>query len=267
MARTKTKRCEVCGKRCGRTRAYCYVLHEKEIRSRQRPRVKTLDDVYDETGRMRGEFIHTDVEEKLMARQRRLAIDASLWSDNGYVPPRNVSNMLNGDVAYWHVAHRRPWAVYVVTKEGKRKRKKFNDLLEAVKFHSKVVEKFPKSGVVSLNKSYDLPPKYRLSKEKLPKSVKWCVHCATFRRFVRVHPHVEFEAEVKRWSDTKQKYEWTTRTLALFECEICGHNNRDPVYRRANLPWEKRKIKPGVKRVKPRVRTKRGMEARRRKRR
>jgi hypothetical protein len=264
--------CRGCGKPLDspshrdRSEAYCFILNEKRIRSRARPRVKYLEDVY-RNGKLKSEFIGTDMEDKLMRRQQQLALDAVLGlSDNGYRLPRNLDTFMAGGYVWNQIAVKRPWAVYVLV-NGKRKRRRFNNLYEAIEWHKKIYPKYPSSGIVSLARAFDLPAHWRLRKDKLPRRFKWCPHCGAFRVFRRVDPPQRFCAIIKSWNPETQRWRWAERMVWLTECQLCGHTNRSPVFRRSNQPWELRKIKPRVTRVKPRIRTKRGRAQRSRRRR
>lgn len=251
--RRTTDRCRWCGRKHlkSKSESLCYVLNEKEIRSRLRPKIKSLSLAY-EDGKIKSVFVGTDMEDKLIARQARLAVNALLrFENNGYKPPKSIQHILDQGFVVNQVSHEKPWAVYVLV-EGRRKRKKFNSLWEAIAFHSKVVKKYPSAGIVSLCRAYDLPPQYRFTKEKLPRKFKWCPRCVTFRVYHKIDPPQIFYANVKRWNESKGRYEWTQRKLWVTECQLCGHTNRDAVFRRANLPWELRRIKRGRTRVKPR---------------
>lgn len=264
-------RCRWCGERLeskkhiDRTETYCYRLREKEIRSRARPRVKRVSDAYDD-GKLKGVFIGTDLEEVLMRRQHTLAINAVLsLSTNGYRIPNNVDVFISGGFVVGQVASQRPWAVYVLI-NGKRRRRRFNNLYDAIRYHRKIHSKFPSSGIVSLGRSYELPPQLRFKKNKWPKRFKWCPRCCAPRAFKRREPVETFSALVKLWSEEKERYVWTERTLYVTECQLCGLTNRNDVFRRSNLPYEKRRIRQRATRVKPRVRTARGRQAARAKR-
>jgi hypothetical protein len=270
--RRRSPRCRWCGKRLDSpshrniTESYCFVRNEKAIRSRARPRVKTISEIYDTKGWIRPEFIGTDMEDKLMARQRTLAVDALLGlSEDGYQIPANVEIFNNQGFIISQVSNQRPWAVFVLV-NGRRKRRLCNNLYEAVAYHKKISGKYPASGIVSRSRAYELPASMRLKVHRLPRRFKWCPYCGAFRVYRRVYPEQRFYAQVKRWSESKKRYDWIDRHLWLTECQLCGNTNRDSLFRRNNQPWELRHIKPGVKKVKPRVRTERGEAARRAKR-
>lgn len=201
-----------------------------------------------------------------MARQQQLAVDALLGlSEDGYRIPTNVEVFNNQGYVISQVSNQRPWAVVVLV-NGRRKRRLCNNLYEAVQFHKKICRRYPASGIVSRSRAYDLPYQYRFKLHKIPKKFKWCPYCGTFRKYQRVYPEQRFFAQVKKWSETKRRYDWIDRQLWLTECQLCGNTNRDSLFRRNNQPWEIRYIKPGVKKVKPRVKTERGEAARRAKR-
>jgi hypothetical protein len=221
------------------------------LRTAARPRVKSIKEVYSE-GKIIGVFLDTDMEARLLARQRRLTTDALLQLESKkYKVPRNVQVFLKQGFVWNQIAVEKPWAVYVLI-GGRRKRKRFNNLREAILFHKKICKEHPSSGIVSLCHSYELPRAYLVKKDKLPRKFKWCPQCAAFRVF-RIHPSGEkIYAMVKVWNDTRQRYEYTDRQVWLTECQLCGGTNRNTTYRRANQPYEVRRIKKGVRRVKPR---------------
>ena len=244
--------------------SYCFVKNERAIRSRLRPKVSGVADVYS-NGSMRAEFRGTDLESKMRERQMKMArraVSAGSKLREGYEVPKNVKHFIDQGIVWNQIVHEKPWAVYVLI-NGRRKRKRFNNLWAAVEYHSKITIKYPSAGIVSLARAYELPAEWRFKKEKLPRRFKWCPRCAAFRVYRRVEPVARFYAEIKRWSDTKNRYEWTSRLIWLTECQLCGHTNRDPVFRRANQPYELRRIKPGVQRVKARRVTEKKRGARR----
>jgi len=112
----------------------------------------------------------------------------------------------------------------------------------------------PDACIVSRTVGYHVPPRLR---GKFPRHmngvhVYWCPACMDARRFRRVQPLQEFYAIKKVWSEEKKKYIFTDRKLALLECPLCGTTNRDHRFRTSNQPYEVRKIKKGVRRVKKR---------------
>ena len=264
--RKQRKRCRWCKKDLdgkkhrGITESYCFILNEQKIRSRVRPRVRRIEDAYRD-GKLLPELLGTDMERKLIKRQRRMAIDASLLSTNGYDPPRNVTYMSEQGFVYAQVSHEKPFAVIVLGKErpdGTRKRMvvRRNNLIAAVHAHRALSKKYKRVYIVSLVRGYDLPPQWRLKKSKLPKKFVWCPYCSDFRIYRRHPDQVRFSAlkKVEKWSDKLNgyKFEWVERQVWLTACIVCGNTNRNSIYRRSNQPWELRHLKPSVTRVKQR---------------
>lgn len=242
--------CRWCDEEHEHSESYCLARNEKKIRSRLRPRVSKVDEAYDDRGKLRPELVNTDMEGMLLSRQEKQARRA-LSEDlrPGYVIPRNVRVFLNQGFVWNQIVNEKPWAVYVLI-NGRRRRKRFNNLWQAVEYHSKITVKYPSAGVVSMCRAYELPAEWRLKKDKLARKWKWCPRCAAFRVYHRVEPVSRFYADIKRWNATKGQWEWTNRLIWLTECQLCGHNNRDPAFRRANQPYHVRRIKQGVFRVK-----------------
>jgi hypothetical protein len=209
--------------------------------------------LYDRKGVILGDYVDTDMEAILLARQRRLAV--AIQSTSDYTVPKNVRVFLEQGFVWNQIAVKKPWAVYFLI-NGTRRRKRFNNLREAILFHKKYHEKYPASGIVSLCHAYELPARYRESKERLFQKYKWCPQCATFRVFNRLDPPETMFAMVKRWSASKGRYEYTDRKIWVTECQLCGHTNRSTIFRRANQHFEVRQIKQGARRVKARADTK-----------
>lgn len=257
--RAKDK-CKWCGKAFGPRHQYsesfCFIKHERKIRERLRPSVSKVHEAYSK-GRLRSEFNGSKVEEILLKRQQKKGLDAVLsLSSNGYKVPRNVSHMLEQGFVWAQVVTEKPWAVYVlVPREGQedlRRRKRFNNLYDAVVFHRKARKAGYVAGIVSLARAYELPREWYFKKDKLKKKWKWCPYCADFRTFKRVYPERRFEAPIKRWDEKKGVFTWKYHMVYLMACTVCGNNNREPAYRRANQPFEIRYIKAGARRIKPR---------------
>lgn len=260
-ARARQTGCRWCGKSHDYSETLCFVKNERAIRSRYRPRVKKAEEVYDDQGKIRSEFLHTDMEDKLLARQMKLA-EHAFAELNGEVP-RNARVFVAQGFVWNQIAVENPWAVYVIM-DGKRKRKRFNNLRDAILFYDRAKKAGYSAGIVSMRHRYDLPPEYRSKLSKLPRKFKWCPCCADFRVFKKREPAQRFYAMVKRWSTTKNRYEWVDRQLWVTECQLCGCPNTDSVFRRANTPWDTRPVKQGRTRMKPRVSTKRVAKTRER---
>lgn len=267
MSRARTKTCKWCDKPLdsrkhrGITESHCFVRNEVEIRSRYRPRVKRVADAY-ENGRLRTVLLGTDVEEMLMKRQRRLAIDAALFSDNHYTAPRNVGYMSQQGFVVVQVTREQPFGVVVLGPErpdGTRKRMivRRNNLWDAIRAHRQLSKKYRRVYIVSLVRAYDIPGEWRFKKDRLPKKFKWCPYCADFRIYHRVSPPGRFFAlkKVEVYNDKKREYEfqWKERKIWLTSCTVCGNTNRNQIYRRSNQPWELRQLNRTRRRVKPRT--------------
>jgi hypothetical protein len=252
----KPPKCKWCGKRLDdrHSQAHCFALNEKKIRSSRRPRIASVSEAY-HNGKLRPEFNVTDMEDILLKRQEKLATDAVLGlGDNGYKVPRNVSYMLAHGFVWNQIATQKPWAVYLMipqpTGPHKRKRKRFNSLWAAVEFHKKAFRMGLKGGIVSTARGYDKPARLRF--REVPRRFKWCPYCADYRVFHRAYPEERFFAPIKRWNETRSRYEWIDRHIWLTQCQLCGNTNRGDIFRRNNQPWELRRIKQGVRRVRPR---------------
>jgi hypothetical protein len=110
--------------------------------------------------------------------------------------------------------------------------------------------------IVSRTVGYNVPPKLRgkFPRRMNGKQVYWCPGCMTARSFRRVVPAQEFHAMKKFWNTEKLRYDWKDVPLALLRCTHCGTTNRDSKFRNSNQPYEVRKIKKGVRRVRSRRR-------------
>lgn len=228
----------------------------RALRTASRPPVTNVSEVY-ANGKMRDEFNLTDVEDMLVARQRRAAkLVLTKMSDDDYRIPLGVRVALKQGFTWNQICHEFPWAVIWLS-DGERKQRKCRTLWEAVNFHKKAIAVNSTATIVSRQRAYDIPPQLR---NKLPHGWKWCPRCMKPRKYKRMYQSsgdaVTFYANVKVWNKTKEKWDFAERKLHMMECPICLTNNRDPVFRRSNQPFHKRKIKKGVTRVR-RTRAKR----------
>lgn len=178
--------------------------------------------------------------------------------DNVYRTGDHEWHVPIGLVYYWHkplrqhqmVVHE-PWFV-TWHKNGKRYRKQFQSLPQAIHFvatraqytdpHASVVAKHP----------YDIIPALR---GKLPRkhnggTYYWCPCCVTAREFYPVYPERTFWVLKKRFNETKGRYEWLDRRVRTLRCRVCACTNQNAAFRRSNQPWEKRRFKRGVRRAK-----------------
>lgn len=166
--------------------------------------------------------------------------------------PYGIRYALSQPLIHVQIINQYPWGVtWRSPKSGKRLRKGFSSLVAAIDFittKAQYVDK--KASIYSRQRHYDIPSALR---GKIPLPFKWCPRCLTARRFVRIlsdrgDPET-FVTLRKEWSDTRGRYEWMERKLALTKCRCCGTTNRNSVMRRSNQPWEKRLIKQGATRI------------------
>lgn len=223
-----------------RTTAKTKTSSLKKARSARRPRVKKVADVF-ENGRLRGDLQLTDMEDKLEERQRRAAKVAVM---NGDVP-LGVRVALKQGFTWNQIVKEKPWAVMWL-KGGKRYVKHCGTLGAAVVTWRKVHAVVPNATIVSRARGYDIPSQLR---GKLPKGWRWCPYCMKPRKYRRVGDET-FYATIKVWDPEKGRYIPKEHKLALMRCPMCRCTNRDPVFRRSNQPWERRKFKRGVRRAK-----------------
>lgn len=234
---------------CHISPAYCYRRHEKKIRSMARPKVSSVDEVFDESGRLKGVFHDTDIVDKL-AKRHRLSAEAARRVNGEYRTPVIVELAYKRRPTYNQLVHKYPWAVvWFWEKDGKivRVYKRCTTVGAAVGLHKKLLEAGRTTAtIVSRSRAYYIPTKLV---GKIPKPWKWCPYCCKPRKYRRLASGETFFAPVKTWSEEKGKYVWKERELAVTQCRFCHHTNRDQVFRNSNQPWEVRKIKRGVRRV------------------
>ena len=144
-----------------------------------------------------------------------------------------------------------PWAVvWRSPKSGKKLRKYFSTPISAIDFIATAAQYVDKHAcVISRSVGYDIPRQLR---GKIPSPWRWCPRCMTARRFKRRYPERIFYATRKEWNEEKERFQWVERKLATLDCPHCGCTNQDIHMRRSNQPWEVRRIKQGVRRVKRR---------------
>lgn len=194
-----------------------------------------------------------DAVQRRHKRQADYVLNAE-W--NGYIVPIGVAHALRQPLVWTQLHNRYPWAVYWRSKKtGRRMRKLCQTLYGAIEFHQKALRVDRSATIISRGRAYDVPPELR---GRIPQPWKWCPFCMKPRKFRRTTGGETFSAMVKHWSDTKQKYVWSERMLALMKCPVCRNSNRHPVFRRSNQPWEKRTFKQGA----IRARRSRGMKKR-----
>jgi hypothetical protein len=161
-----------------------------------------------------------------------------------------VRQALKLSVTWSQLTKRYPWKVMWQRKvNGRiaRGEKMCTTLGGAIAFQRSIIDRVPNATVVSRVRAYDVPPKLRGRFPK--KGFYWCPYCMKPRKFLIDESGQWFYAQKKVWSHEKGRYVPTERAVALLRCPMCGCTNRDHVWRRSNQPWEKRRIKSGVRRV------------------
>jgi hypothetical protein len=153
------------------------------------------------------------------------------------------------------------YVTWVSPRTGQRLRKYFMSPWLAIDFiATKAVRVDPHAALVSRQRAYDIPAKYRGKfpyKREYKGRVRtwyWCPLCMQPRRFRAARPAQEFHGQVKVWSEEKKRYVPKEHKLRLLECSYCECTNREHIFRRSNQPWEVRKFKRGVRRAKRRRR-------------
>ncbi len=225
-----------------------------------------LTDLYGEgvTGRiMRSRFLDSWGNPKPKVREllNRYHTDApGLNGDGWYVDGKHEWKVPSGLLYYWRKPLRRhqmivmhPWyATWRSPKTGKRLRKMFTTLPHAVAFIATKAQYVDPKACVVARQGYDVPPAFR---GKFPhkhndRTYYWCPMCVAPRPFYAVIPQREFHTLKKRWSDTKQRYEYIDRRVRVIQCVVCGCTNQNWTFRRSNQPWQIRKFKQGARRAK-----------------
>lgn len=170
---------------------------------------------------------------------------------NGYKIPIGIRHALEGPLIHVQIVNQYPWAVTWQMSSGMWRRKLFGSLAHAIVWHSKAIQKNPTASIISRQRAYDIPPELR---GRIPLPWKWCPRCLKPRKYKRLVDQTFF-AEVKVWSEEKQRYIWKVRKLQVMQCPWCRTKNTDPIFRRSNQPWEIKKLKRGA-RVRTRKHTK-----------
>ncbi len=191
--------------------------------------------------------------QKRHSKGRNFLDDRGNFNVNGHSwhVPYGVRMALQSPLSHSQLVNRYPFYVtWVSPKTGKRLKKYFMSMAHAIAFIAEKAQYVDSDASIVARHGIDIPPKLRgkLPRKKDGKMFYWCPCCMTERRFRRTGE--EFFAMRKEWNDTKARYEMKDRKLALLACTVCGITNRDHKWRRSNQPWETRKIKKGVRRVK-----------------
>lgn len=182
---------------------------------------------------------------------RKAARLAMRLQDDDYKIPPGVAYAMKLQLTWNQIVTPYPWAIYLINRRGKRIRIRQRTITQAIMLHKRLIKKYSTATIVSLGRSYDIPPKYR---GRLPGPWKWCPRCMKPRKFKRVYqdngePRI-FYTMVKTWNQTKQRWVDKERKLAVMRCPMCHITNQDHVFRRSNQPQHVRKIRQGARRVK-----------------
>jgi hypothetical protein len=235
--------------------------------TKTRDRPQTIEDLYG--GGDNGNFLNPRYAENPKAIawfQRRHSRGALLIDADGvyrtrdgeheWKVPYGVRVSMGHPLSFNQVIVKYPF--YVIWRQnGKRCKKYVSTMIGGIHLIATRLQYVdPQAALVSRSQPYHVPPKLR---GKFPlarngKTYYWCPCCMTARRFFRTGQ--EFFGNKKFWSDEKGAYEWKEVKLALTQCPYCGITNREPRFRQSNQPYEVRKIKRGVRRVKRRKRVK-----------
>lgn len=176
-------------------------------------------------------------------------------NDHRWKVPYGVRDALHQPLMAVQITTKYPFFVtWVSPKTGKRLRKLFMSLPHAIVFVAERAQYVDEDAAIVARHGFDIPTKLR---GKFPRKMDgrmhyWCPRCMSPRRFRKTDS--VFFADKKFWNEEKGHYEWKNVKLAVVECTVCGITNRDYKFRRSNQPFEKRKIKKGVRRVKRRKR-------------
>lgn len=229
----------------------------KPIRRVQRQRDKfplprTVGELYNENGKLRGEYIeHRPAEaalNKYHTASRRLIPE-------GVELTPGLLQAMKRPLVWNQIAARVAWAVMWVRidDDGRRVkgRKNFSSLGAAIAFWGKIKPQISTATVVSLRASYDVPAELR---GRIPRGWCWCPRCMVPRKYKVDESGDWFYAFKKVYSREKDKYEFKERPVAILRCPMCQTTNRDPAWRRSNQPWERRRVKRGVTRLKKKQR-------------
>lgn len=159
--------------------------------------------------------------------------------------PYGVRYVLRRRLIHAQLVNKYPWYVtWKSPKTGKRLKKYFNALHAAVLFTAERAQYVDPSATVVCRIGIDIP--YALV-GKLPRPWKWCPCCMKARKFYRVYPPQSFHRMIRDPITWKE----SIREIPLLHCRVCGLTNRDHHYLKSNFWLVQRRIKPGVRRVKP----------------
>jgi hypothetical protein len=170
--------------------------------------------------------------------------------------PYGVRQALAVPLVHGQVVTKYPFYVtWISPRTGKRYKKRVMHLISAIHLiTTKVQYVDPNASIVARVCGYNIPPKLR---GKLPRRMNggamhyWCPWCMDARKYRRAEDRT-FYAQKKFWSEEKQRYVWKEVKLAILRCSVCRMSNQDQKFRSSNQPYEKVRVKQGVRRVKRR---------------
>lgn len=241
-------------------------IKKKSPRKRTKP--TSIDDLYG--GGESGNFLHPDYDTpKVYAWfQKRHQKGRLLIDKDGYYRttvdgkahewrvPFGVRQAMRVPLVYNQITVRYPFYVtWISRKTGKRHKHFVPSLISGIHLiTTRIQYGADEPSIVSRTVGYGIPAGLR---GKFPRKMNgklhyWCPACMTARRFKRTQPEQEIHAMKKFWNTEKFRYDWKDVRLALLECTTCGTTNRDHRFRSSNQPYEKRRIKQGVRRIKKR---------------
>jgi len=214
-----------------------------------------VGDLYDGNGRLRTEFMEHGPAERAIQKLHRRAGEAVPNQD---ALPVGIQQALHLPLIWVQIVSRYPWKVMWVRHDStgrvRRGELKCTTLGGAIYEWRRIRKLAPNATIVSRARGYHIPPELR---GELPPRWYWCPHCMKPRRYQRDPDNRTFTTNKKVWSDTKGRFVWVERKVYILVCPMCHNNSRDPIFRMSNQPWETRRFKQGVRRAKPRQRTRR----------
>jgi hypothetical protein len=172
------------------------------------------------------------------------------FEEHSWKVPYGVRVALQRPLVSSQLSHRYPWYVtWRSPKTGKRLKKFMPSLPSAIHLIATRVQYVDPQACVVSRLGYHVPTALA---GKIPAPWKWCPCCMTARKFYRTYPEQQFFADRKEWSEEKQRYTHKERRVYELHCKICGITNRNLKFRRSNQPWERRRIRSKVRRVRRR---------------
>ena len=213
------------------------------------PLPRTISELYADTGHLKSEYIaHTRAERAIQRYHKRAGESVTQPDDL----PLGIQQALKLPLVWVQIVNRYPWKVMWVRVDSNG-RKRRGELLcpglgAAVIEWRRILELVPNATIVSRARGYDIHPDLR---GQLPPRWYWCPYCMKPRKFLRDPQGRKFHVMKKTWDQSSGRFKYAARQVYMLVCPMCGCNNRSPVFRRSNQPWEVRKFKRGVRRARP----------------